>query len=197
MGRTLPPRGRGRWAGPQPPGGKGACCCRAGAVVVLEAREEQQAERICSAADLRLHQGAADSLRDLAGGRRRRRWRAQNRRSGPGEGEGGRHRPDLVGVVRVPTAEEKLRAPWAKGGAERRGRAGRRGRRPCRGVRGEVWEGDGGARNGWDGETSRTLGMRSSGGQLQNATIVAAPAGAATVCLLSTFCRCRCSYNIR
>jgi hypothetical protein len=127
MGRTLPPGGRGRWGGPQPPGGRGACCHRAGAVAVLEAWEEQQAERICSAADLRLHQGAVDGLRDLAGKRRRRRQRAQNSRPEPREGKGGRRRPDLIGVVQVPAAEEKSRAPWAKGGAERGGVDARRG----------------------------------------------------------------------
>jgi hypothetical protein len=82
-------------------------------------------------------------------------------------------------VVRVPAAEAKSRAPWAKGGVERGGADARRGRarkprrsrrppgrsaedRPGGGAANleEVREEkcgkeDGGARNGWDGEASR------------------------------------------
>jgi hypothetical protein len=73
-------------------------------------------------------------------------------------------------------------AGWRRSGGRRRGGG-------CAGGGGA---GDGGARRslGW-GRLKHPPRMRLSGGLLQNAGIVAAAAGAATVLLGSAFCKCR------
>jgi hypothetical protein len=122
---------------------------------------------------------------DLVG----RRSAGSTRRIPPGGGP-----PDLAGeeVRLLPFGagrrrEGKVASP---GGAARRGRG--RGRRGATG-----WSRDGGDRVSWDGESPRyPQGCSTATPLLQIAAPAAAHAGAATVCLRSAVCRCRCLYNI-